>query len=190
MTTHNENCAPAAMKMSRCFAWPNKSTFSIPPISAFVERWLNGGSTIIDPFARNATYATYTNDIDPESSAAYHMEAMVFLAMLIDRGVKADRIIFDPPYSPTQIARSYRNAGLSVTMTDTQSAKLKGDCRKLFRKLAEPGCVVLSFGWNTCGMGEGWITEEILLVSHGGDHNDTICAAHRLSATAQPPRRS
>jgi hypothetical protein len=41
--------------------------------------------------------------------------------------------------------------------------------------------VVLSFGWNTSGMGKarGFEIEEILLVCHGSDHNDTICMAER-----------
>jgi len=28
-------------------------------------------------------------------------------------------------------------------------------------------------------MGPEWITEEIMMVCHGGDHNDTICLAER-----------
>ena len=44
----------------------------------------------------------------------------------------------------------------------------------------KPETVALSFGWNTVGMGKGWNTEEIMLVCHGGDHNDTICMADRM----------
>jgi len=37
------------------------------------------------------------------------------------------------------------------------------------------------FGWNSCGMGDrhGFEQIEILLVAHGGAHNDTICLAER-----------
>ena len=40
---------------------------------------------------------------------------------------------------------------------------------------------VLSFGWNSAGMGQkhGFEIEEILLVCHGGAHNDTICLAEK-----------
>lgn len=41
---------------------------------------------------------------------------------------------------------------------------------------------LLSFGWNSCGMGEGFELLEILLVAHGGAHNDTICLAERMIA--------
>lgn len=43
----------------------------------------------------------------------------------------------------------------------------------------KPGGHVLSFGWNTNGMGKenGFVQKEILIVSHGGWHNDTLCLA-------------
>jgi hypothetical protein len=62
-------------------------------------------------------------------------------------------------------------------MQDTQTAAMKRECRDLFRQLVRRGGKVLSFGWNTVGMGPGWNTAEIMLVCHGGDHNDTICMA-------------
>lgn len=41
--------------------------------------------------------------------------------------------------------------------------------------------IVISFGWNTNGMeiNRGFKIEEILLVAHGGAHNDTICTVER-----------
>lgn len=42
---------------------------------------------------------------------------------------------------------------------------------------------MLSFGWNSAGMGlEGFRRLEILLVAHGGAHNDTICVADEATA--------
>ena len=60
-------------------------------------------------------------------------------------------------------------------MKDTQPAVLKKEGRNLIRQIIKPGGKVLSFGWNTVGMGPEWTTQEIMLVCHGGDHNDTIC---------------
>lgn len=39
------------------------------------------------------------------------------------------------------------------------------------------GGYAISFGWNSNGFGKnrGFEVIEILLVSHGGHHNDTIC---------------
>lgn len=48
-------------------------------------------------------------------------------------------------------------------------------------ELLRPGGIVLSFGWSSNGMGKSrrYELEEILLVCHGGAHNDTICIAKR-----------
>ena len=47
--------------------------------------------------------------------------------------------------------------------------------------LLVPDGIALSFGWNSAGFGleRGYEVLEILLVSHGGSHNDTICVAER-----------
>lgn len=167
--------------MARAWAMPSPDTLSIPPIADFARRWLQGRAVIVDPFARNSHWATlYSNDINPKTSARFHMEARAFLAMLVERGVCAEAVIFDPPFSPTQIKRAYEDAGLSVSRDDTQSARVKAECRDLIRKITGPGSVVLSFGWNTCGMGKDWRTNEVLLVDHGGDHNATLCMAQTL----------
>jgi len=48
--------------------------------------------------------------------------------------------------------------------------------------------VVLSFGWNSAGMGEkrGFEIIEILLCAHGGGHNDTICVAEKRISNPTP----
>lgn len=167
--------------ISRAWAMPSPDTLSIPPIRRFVAGWMVGSMVSVDPFARDSKVAMYTNDINPKTSAFHHMEATAFLAMLVGQGVKADRIIFDPPYSPTQTKRSYESAGLVMTREAAQTARLKKACRDQFRLLAAPGCIVLSFGWNTVGMGDGWETLEVLIVDHGGDHNATLCLAQKLT---------
>lgn len=159
---------------------PSADTFSIPPIGDMVKRYLIQSTVSIDPFARNKRWATYTNDINPNTEAQYHMEARVFLAEMVNLGVIADLIIFDPPYSPRQVSEVYSEIGLTATMKDTQTANMKKECRQLMRRLSRPGTIALSFGWNTVGMGMEWETLETMLVCHGGDHNDTICLAERM----------
>ncbi len=145
-----------------------------------MKRYLARSGVSIDPFARNKRWATHTNDLNPNTRAEHHMEARDFLRMLVSKGVSADLVIFDPPYSPRQVAEVYSEIGLTATMKDTQTASMKKECRELIRMLCKPGGVVLSFGWNSVGMGSGFVTEEILMVCHGGDHNDTICLAERM----------
>lgn len=169
------------MKMSRAWAMPNAETFSVKPIGDFVRRYMHGVS--VDPFARNKKWATHTNDLNPNTEAEYHMDAVSFMERLASIGVKADCIILDPPYSPRQITECYAAAGLKATMKDTQNAALYARVRNAARKLCKAGTVVLSFGWNSAGMGKGFKKVEILIVAHGGAHNDTICVADEVEET-------
>lgn len=157
---------------------PSADTFSILPIRAFVWKYLSVAKVSIDPFARNSNLAQYTNDLDPTTSAQYHFDAEEFCQYI---GVKADLGIFDPPYSPRQISECYRSVGRAVGTRETQNAALYKRVRDALDKLILPGGVVLSFGWNSCGMGvkRGYDLIEILLCAHGGAHNDTICIAER-----------
>lgn len=173
------------MKFSRTWAMPSADTFSVDPIYNFVSAYLpewSPGLVSVDPFARNNNFAAYKNDLNPETSADYHMDAEEFLEHLAQKGVVADVILLDPPYSPRQISECYRAAGRTAGMKDTQNAALYARVRRAARKLCKPGTVVLSFGWNSAGMGAGFETVELMLVAHGGAHNDTICLAERMVA--------
>lgn len=167
------------MKISREWAMPSPDTFSIAPIAKFITRWLSPGAVSVDPFARNGKLATYTNDLNPQTTAEFHMDAAEFLMQgepdSIDVG------LFDPPYSPRQISECYQSIGRDVTGKDTQNAALYKRVRDAMHPLIRQGGIVLSFGWNSAGMGKsrGYVIEEILLVAHGGAHNDTICVAER-----------
>jgi len=112
------------MKFSREWAMPSHDTFSVSPIGRMVRRYLKDSKVSVDPFARNKRWATFTNDLNPETKAEHHMDAEEFLNMLASKGVKADLVIFDPPYSPRQIAECYKSIGLEVGMKETQSALL------------------------------------------------------------------
>ena len=164
--------------MSRAWAMPTRDTFDCPPIAELVRKHLFGVS--VDPFARNNAWATHRNDLDPATAAEYHMDAEAFLDLMESRGVVADCIMLAPPYSPRQISACYASIGLKASQQDTQNAALYARVRRAARKLCRPGTKVLSFGWNSAGMGDGFDTLEILLVAHGGAHNDTICKVEQL----------
>lgn len=169
---------------SREWAMPSADTFTVRPIGDFVRKYLAGSLVSIDPFARNNAWASYTNDINPQTTAGYHMDAVAFLELMNRMGLTGavDLAILDPPYSPRQISEAYRAAGLTVGMADTQNAALYARVRSALLPLLTPGAIVLSFGWNSAGMGKGFEQIEIKLVAHGGAHNDTICLAERREA--------
>ena len=169
------------IKFSREWEMPSHDTLSIHPITCFAMRYLHGSGVSVDPFARNSRLATYRNDLNPDTAAEYHMDALEFLSMLDGRGVKADVVIFDPPYSSRQVAECYAQVGRKTTQEDTQGKSWK-DWKAAIVPICADGAVVLSFGWNTNGMGKklGFEIIEIMNVAHGGVHNDTICVAERM----------
>lgn len=169
-------------KFSRAWAMPSCDTFDVPAIRTFVERYCDGAEIIIDPFARNCGIGTLTNDINPDTKAKHHMDARDFLHMLFEQGIRADVVLYDPPYSARQISECYSAFGRESTMQDTQGVAVWTHVRDAIPQVLKPGGIVLSFGWSSAGVGvtRGFDIEEIMLVAHGGAHNDTICVAERL----------
>lgn len=163
----------------RIWAMPNKNTFEIRPIGEFVSKYLAHSKVSVDPFARDCLWATHTNDLNPRTAAQHHMDSYDFLVMMRDRGVRADLVIFDPPYSPRQVKECYDGIGRKMGIEGGQRTHAWTPERDVIDEILLPDGVVLSFGWNTCGMGKGrgYQIDEILLVCHGAGHNDTICIA-------------
>lgn len=174
------------MQIRRVWAMPNKNTFDIAPIRALVKSYLMKSSVSIDPFARNKRWATYTNDLNPETRAESHLPADEFLRQLKSRNVEADVVIFDPPYSPHQTKECY--AGFGHTMKYEDDARHGwSKTRKLLSSLLSQGGVFISCGWDTIGAGDSkaFQIEEILLVCHGIGHNDTIVTVERKAVSTQ-----
>lgn len=161
---------------------PSRHTFSVKPIGEFVRRYLAASTVSIDPFCGDKQWATHNNDLGKGG-----VDAEVYLKSL--SGIKCDLLIFDPPYSPRQISECYKSVGLEVGMKETQSALLYQRVRQAALPLLTENATVLSFGWNSVGMGKGNGFEiiEILLCAHGGAHNDTIyLAERRIKPEARP----
>ena len=167
--------------MTRVWAMPTKDTFQCQPIGDFVERYLAESTVSIDPFARNCQWATYTNDLNPNTRAERHEDAAYFLEALRSQGMKPDLVLFDPPYSPRQVKECYEGIGLTMTQQDGHRTHGWTPERNIINDMIVLGGVVLSFGWNSMGMGKGrgFEMEELLLVCHGAGHSDTICVAER-----------
>ncbi|HEX4646325.1 MAG TPA: adenine-specific DNA methylase [Verrucomicrobiae bacterium] len=144
-------------------------------------RHLKSSSVSIDPFAGDRDWCSYTNDLNPHTRAQSHLDAEDFLIALAAKGVKADLAIFDPPYSPRQISELYSKLGAPASKEDTQNASLYQRVRNALMPVLAENAMVLSFGWNSVGMGKnrGFEIIEIILCCHGGAHNDTICLAEK-----------
>jgi hypothetical protein len=161
-----------ALKFSRVWAMPNAATFSIPPIAELLDRWLVGAKVIVDPFCGSSLRGTHRNDLRDGVDAETYCRGL---------HIVADVVLFDPPYSPRQISEVYKSVGLNVGMLETQNGRLYRRCRDALDALLRPGGIAISFGWNSAGFGRkrGYQQEEIMLVAHGGGHNDTIVVVER-----------
>ena len=170
------------IKINREWAMPNSNTFSIKPIRELIERYLSG--TIIDPFANQNKLATITNDLDPQYDTDYHMDATEFLKMLDNNS--ADVVLWDPPYSPRQIMECYKKFNMTVNMQTTQASYWSKQKEQIAR-IIKPNGIVITCGWNSGGIGKkyGFEIVEILLIAHGGWHNDTIVTVEKKVKTIQ-----
>jgi len=168
------------MKISRVYGYPNKNTFLIDPINSLIRKYIHKGGLWIDPFANNSCFShlCVTNDLNPAFRTDCHMDALDFLKTYDD--CEVDGILFDPPYSLTQLKECYEKIGNSLTQNDSQ--KYYSNIRKELYRILKPNGVCISFGWNSIGIGlnEG-ITPiiEVLLVNHAGNHHDTIVTVQK-----------
>ena len=161
------------MRIDRIWSMPSKNTFEIEPIKQLLSEEVDRQKKWIDPFANRNRIASVTNDLNPEFDTDYHLDALDFLRMFDDESI--DGILYDPPFSPRQVSECYKQFGFNVTSETTQSsfyAKNKAEISRILKV----GGKVISCGWNSGGIGQkyGFDITRILLVPHGGSHNDTI----------------
>lgn len=161
------------ISIERIWAMPNKNTFEIKPIHDLIVDEITDGIWN-DPFANRNKLASITNDLSTEFDTDYHLDALDFLKMFDTDSV--DGVLYDPPYSPRQVSECYNNVGYNVTW-DTTKASFWGNHKREISRIVKIGGKVITFGWNSGGIGYkyGFEIQKVLLVPHGGWHNDTIC---------------
>lgn len=122
--------------------------------------------------------ASITNDLDEQYNTDFHMDALDFLKTFTDNSV--DCVLYDPPYSPRQVSECYKKLGKSVNMETTQASYWSKQKEQIGRIVKNNG-IVITCGWNSGGIGKkhGFQIIEILLVAHGGWHNDTIVTVEK-----------
>ena len=170
----------------RVWAMPNKHTFEIPVIRRWIDKRIGDQTEILDPFCGRSTIAKYRNDMSISK-----IDSLDWLPQFKTGSMPI--ILFDPAYSPRQRKECYDNVGMDLhDTTSAWWAKIRDE----LKRICAPDGIVLSFGWNSVGIGikrgfaqsDGQIVsyyEEFepqspgLCVSHGGNHNDTICVAER-----------
>ena len=142
------------MNIERVWAMPNHKTFEIKPIKKLIQEEL--GEDYIDVFPH-----------------PYDRDALELLKTIESNSI--ERLAFDPVYSLRQLKEKYESKGISLTQHETQY--YWSDLRSQISRVMKTGGKIISFGWNSIGIGKtlGFEITRILMVCHGGHHNDTIC---------------
>ena len=145
------------MIIERKWAMPNKRTFQIKPIAELLAMEIPTGYNFLDPFLFE-----------------YKEDATEMLNKIEDESY--DFAVFDPPYSPRQLKECYKGKGEYDTKASTWS-----NWKDLISRKVKVGGKIISFGWSSQGMGKtrGFEIQRILLVPHGGQHNDTIVVVEK-----------
>lgn len=171
------------IKFERKWAMPSKNTFKIKPIKELLNEELTllykevKEPIILDPFANEGKLGTITNDLNPKYDTDFHLDALTFLKQFADNSV--DCVLYDPPYSVTQVKQVYDSIGEAIT-NECRSDYWR-DVKREIARVLKVGGKVISCSWNSGGIGKtlGMEIERILLVPHGGIHNDTIVVVGR-----------
>ena len=137
----------------RKWAMPSHKTFTIKPFKELIANEL--GNDYIDPFPY-----------------PFKQDAIDYLKTFSNNSQKY--LVFDPPYSQRQLKEMYNNNGISFE--HPMNASYWSNCKKEISRIIKSSGKVISFGSNSNGIGKkyGFEIIKIVLVAHGGQHNDTI----------------
>jgi len=163
------------MIITREWSMPNGDTLTVKPIREIYSRHAFG--VTVDPFARNCKLCQITNDFNPDTDAQFHLKADEFLRQVETMNF----VIFDPPYSLRQIKELYNSVDVGFTQKDSQNCVRWTIERDIIASKQTAGDMVLSLGYSTTCMGKkrGYEIIEILIVSHGAAHSDTLVTVER-----------
>jgi len=103
----------------------------------------------VDPFSGYNSPAQVTNDLDPETPAQCHTDALDFLKGFPDSSF--DGAIFDPPYSFYELRRCYKAVGKDAGKWGALN-NYWSKCKDELGRIVKPDGKVISFGWQSMGL--------------------------------------
>lgn len=160
------------IQLNRTIEKSNSNTYSIPSIKQLLKKYVNSNQSWIDPFAGDGDIADVTNDIDSNSKAHYHIDALEFLRQYASNSMNG--ILLNPPYSFHQIY-TFKKNNKTINLSPIDAIYKQAD------RLLKKNGLLIHFGWNSNGLGRkyGYLIEEILIVARGKHHNDLIVTVER-----------
>lgn len=154
---------------------PKRYTFEQPQLKKWVEQHRQG--KVLNLFAGKTLLKVdeIRVDLDPSMPAQYHVKAEEFVDFAIEKGLKFDTIVLDPPYNVRKSREKYKGRYIG------SFTKLK---RKLPFILNDKG-LMITLGYNSTGFPKkmGFKKIAVCLVCHKGDHSDTIVLVERKTTS-------
>jgi len=141
------------LKMSRVWSVPNIQTFSIPFIKKLIKKYRTG--KVLDLF------------IFP-----FDEDVLIKLEKIKTESI--DVLLYDPPYSSNMAKTLYDNKGKNI-FGNYYHKNLRLEASRVLK----PGGIVIKFGWDSTRLNNNLEIIEVILISHGGQHHDTICTIQR-----------
>jgi len=162
---------------------PSKFTFDMPKLKRWVEDRCEG--KVLNLFAGKTMLGIdeLRNDICIDMPAHYHLEVEEFIKMAVEKGLKFDTVILDPPYNSRKSREKYEGRYIG------SFTKIKDILPQI---ITENG-LVITFGYDTVGMSKSRGIEkiEICIICHNGDYQDTLgVMERRISNNLQTAEKS
>jgi hypothetical protein len=155
---------------------PKRYTFEMPKLKQWVEEHCQGnvlnlfaGKVILDFGCNSSVHCLKETrvDIDPTMPQIdYVMDSYEFVKMAIEKGMKWDTVILDPPYNMRKSREKYGDRWIG------SFTKIKD----LIPQIVSEHGRTISFGYDTVGMSKsrGFQKIGICIICHNGDHQDTL----------------
>lgn len=135
------------------------------------ENWYH--DLAIDPFARNdMTAYPHTNDINPNTDAVHHLDALEFLKTYENESFEIG--LLDPPFSDRMSKDKYGTSNLYAA----DSQKMRKIELQLGNLIKHNG-VIIKFGYNSSKPHPSFECEDIEIWNLGACRNDIIVSIWR-----------
>lgn len=165
------------MKFTYLMQPPRRYTFEMPKLYTWLINQCEGKT--LNLFAGKVKLIGINEtriDTDPTVNPDYNMDAFDFVKMWSTEHCnccpdKFDTVILDPPYNLRKSREKYGGRYIG------SFTKIKN----LIPQIVSDNGKVISFGYSSVGMSKsrGFTKEEICLICHSGDYQDTIITVER-----------
>lgn len=151
---------------------PKRYTFEQPRLKEWVEKWCQG--KVLNLFAGKIKLKVDTEvrvDIDPNMPADFYMNSYDFVKIAIEKNMRFDTIVLDPPYNLRKSREKYEGRWIG------KFTKIKNLLSQILNKNGR----TIILGYDTVGMSKsrGFEKIAICVICHNGDHNDTLAVVEQ-----------